>query len=333
MIATKIAIADKFVRGLRKGVNLRKEEEGWVIAYRCATEEPETSTSQQRRVFVMTQQEAEKAGIVVTGMDWLSTSHASINCFRKEVVFNSSSAVSFKYKRTRNVVLPKVISAMKLVSYSTREYTDVFPNELPRLPPHKKIDFSIELESDTVPISRGPYRMAPTELKLQGATIFFKIDLCSGYHQLRIRDSDVLKTVFRFRYRHYEFIVMSFGLKNASVVFMDLMNKVFKDFLDTFVIGVSIDQTKIEAATSWPRPSTASESLPCESSFQNLKQKLVTALFLIVSNGFESFVIYSDAYKKGLGCILMQQGKVVAYASRQLKSHEQNYPIHDLSWQ
>ncbi|KAA0067013.1 pol protein [Cucumis melo var. makuwa] len=68
----------------------------------------------------------------------------------------------------------------------------------------------------------------------------------------------------------------------------------------------------------------------CESSFQELKRKLVSAPVLTVPDGSGSFVIYSDASKKGLGCVLMQQGKVVAYASRQLKSHEQNYPIHNL---
>ncbi|KAL0541683.1 hypothetical protein IC582_021738 [Cucumis melo] len=259
--------------------------------------------------------------------------------------------------------------------------------------------------------------------QLQRATVFSKIDLRSGYHQLRIRDSDIPKTAFRSRYEHYEFIVMSFGLTNAPTVFMDLMNRVFKDFLDTFVIvfiddiliyskteaeheehlhqvletlranrlyakfskcefwlkkvsflghvvsseGVSADPAKIEAVTNWPRSSTVNEirsflgladyyrrfvedfsriaspltqltrkgtpfvwSLVCESSFQELKQKLVTAPVLTVPDGSESFVIYSDASKKGLGCVMMQQGKVVAYASRQLKSHEQNYPTHDL---
>ncbi|KAA0056808.1 ty3-gypsy retrotransposon protein [Cucumis melo var. makuwa] len=228
--------------------------------------------------------------------------------------------------------------------------------------------------------------------QLQGATIFSKIDLRARHHQLRIRDSDIPKTAFRSRYGHYEFIVMSFCLTNAPAVFMDLMNKVFKDFLDTFVIvfiddiliyskteaeheehlhqvletlranklyskfskcefwlkkvsflghvvsseGVSVDPANIEAITSWPRPSTVSEIrsflglAACESSFQELKQKLVSAPVVLVPDGSGSFVIYSDALKKRLGCVLMQQSKVVAYASRQLKSHEQNYPTHDL---
>ncbi|KAA0051719.1 pol protein [Cucumis melo var. makuwa] len=451
---------------------------------------------------------------VILGMDWLSANHANIDCFGKEVVFNPPSGASFKFRGADMVCIPKVISAMKaskLLSQGTwgilasvvdirepevslsselvvREYPDVFPDKLPGLPPLREVDFAIELEPGTAPISRAPYRMAPAELKelkvqlqelldkgfirpsvspwgapvlfvkkkdgsmrlcidyrelnkvtvkncyplpriddlfdqLQGATVFSKIDLRSGYHQLRFRDSDIPKTAFRLRYGHYEFIVMSFGLTNAPAVFMDLMNRVFKDFLDSFVIvfiddiliyskteaeheehlhqvletlranklyakfskcefwlrkvtflghvvsseGVSVDPAKIEAVTNWPRPSTVSEirsflglagyyrrfvedfsriaspltqltregtpfvwSPTCESSFQKLKQKLVTAPVLTVPDGSGSFVIYSDASKKGLGCVLMQQGKVVAYASRQLKSHEQNYPTHDL---
>ncbi|KAL4030335.1 hypothetical protein IC575_008571 [Cucumis melo] len=170
---------------------------------------------------------------------------------------------------------------------------------------------------------------------------------------------------------------MSFGLTNAPAVFMDLMNRVFKEFLDSFVIvfiddiliyskteaeheehlhqvletlranqlyakfskcefwlkkvtflghvvsseGVSVDPAKIEAVTNWPRPSTHAAAL--------LELKKLVAHGL-QCRWFGNFVIYSDASKKGLGCVLMQQGKVVAYASRQLKVHEQNYPTHDL---
>ncbi|KAA0025367.1 gag protease polyprotein [Cucumis melo var. makuwa] len=128
---------------------------------------------------------------VILGMDWLAANHASIDCSRKEVAFNPPSLASFKFKGEGSTSLPKVIIAMrasKLLSQGTwsilasvvdtrevdvslssepvvRDYPDVFPEELPGLPPHKEIEFAIELEPDTVPISRAPYRMTPADLK------------------------------------------------------------------------------------------------------------------------------------------------------------------------
>ena len=259
--------------------------------------------------------------------------------------------------------------------------------------------------------------------QLQGAQVFSKIDLRSGYHQLKIKTADVPKTAFRTRYGHYEFLVMPFGLTNAPAAFMDLMNRVFKPFLDKFVVvfiddiliysksveehenhlrivlqllqekklyaklkkcefwldsvaflghvvskdGIAVDPKKVEAVVEWNRPNSVTEirsflglagyyrrfvegfshlAMPltrltqkgakfewtgkCEESFQELKKRLVSAPILTIPSGSGGFTIYSDASRKGLGCVLMQHGKVVAYASRQLKPYEQNYPTHDL---
>ncbi|TYK19512.1 ty3-gypsy retrotransposon protein [Cucumis melo var. makuwa] len=351
-------------------------------------------------------------------MDWLSANYASIDCSRKEVVFNPPSAASFKFKGAGTVVLPKVISALKankLLNQSTwsilasvvdtrepevslsfepvvREYPDVFPNELPRLLPSREINYATELELDTIPISRAPYRMALAELKelkkkdgsmhlcidyrelnkvtvknryplpkiydlfdqLQGATVFSKIDLRSDYHQQRIRDSDIPKTAFYSRYGHYAFIMMSFGLINAHAVFHGLDEQGVSGFLrHACYSSISWFNPRqrpsmrnicikfwglFELISCMPSfPSTQQRlklllvdldrlplvSLACESSFQKLKKKLVSTLVLTVPDGSGSFMIYSDASKKGLGCVLMQQGKanVVADALSRKVAH------------
>ncbi|XP_070007576.1 uncharacterized protein [Nicotiana sylvestris] len=136
-----------------------------------------------------------------------------------------------------------------------REFADVFPSDILGIPPDRDINFCINLAPGTQPISIPPYRMDLKELKdhleellakgfvrpsvslldapvLFGARVFSKIDLRSRYYQLKIPDSDVLKTAFRTRYGHYEFLVMSFGLTNALAAFMNLMNRVFKHYID-----------------------------------------------------------------------------------------------------
>ncbi|WMV29429.1 hypothetical protein MTR67_022814 [Solanum verrucosum] len=107
---------------------------------------------------------------------------------------------------------------------------EVFPTDYPGMPPDKDINFCIDLEPGTHPISIPLYRMDP------GASVFSKIDLWSGYHPLKIRPEGVPKMAFRTRYGHYEFLVMSFGLTNAPAAFMSLMNWVFEPFMDSFVI-------------------------------------------------------------------------------------------------
>ncbi|GJR84084.1 putative reverse transcriptase domain-containing protein [Tanacetum coccineum] len=259
--------------------------------------------------------------------------------------------------------------------------------------------------------------------QLQGSSVYSKIDLRSGYHQLRVREEDILKTAFRTRYGHYEFQVMPFGLTNAPAVFMDLMNRVCKPYLDKFVIvfiddiliysknkqeheehlklilellkkeelyakfskcefwipkvqflghvidsqGIYVDPAKIESIKDWASPKSPTEihqflglvgyyrrfikgflkmAKPMtkltqkkvkfewgdkqEIVFQLLKQKLYSALILALPEGSEDFIVYCDASIKGLGAVLIQREKVIAYASRQLKIYKKNYMTHDL---
>ncbi|GKD58403.1 putative reverse transcriptase domain-containing protein [Tanacetum coccineum] len=237
--------------------------------------------------------------------------------------------------------------------------------------------------------------------QLQGLSVYSKIDMQSGYHQLRIKEEDILITAFRTRYGHFVFHVMPFGLTNAPVVFMDLMNRDEEEhgkhlkiilellkkerlyakfskcgfWLDSVQFlghvidrsGVHVDPAKIEAIKSWAAPTTLTEvrqflrlvgyyrkfiegfsliSKPLtkltqkdkkcewekeeEEAFQTIKQKLCSAPTLAFPEGTKDFMVYCDASLKGFGAVLMQREKVIVYASRQLKVHEENYTTHDL---
>ncbi|GKC15043.1 putative reverse transcriptase domain-containing protein [Tanacetum coccineum] len=155
--------------------------------------------------------------------------------------------------------------------------------------------------------------------QLQGSSVYSKIDLRSGYHQLRVREEDISKTAFRTRYGHYEFQFLVNVIDNK---------------------GIHVDPAKIESVKDWASPKTPTEIQEGQSfewgdkqeaAFQLLKQKLCSAPILALPEGSEDFIVYCDASIKGLGAVLMQREKVISYASRQLKIHEKtSYTTHDL---
>ncbi|GJS41499.1 putative nucleotidyltransferase, ribonuclease H [Tanacetum coccineum] len=390
---------------------------------------------------------------VVIVMDWLSKYHARIICDKKVVhilidgktliiqgdqsetrlslisCIKTERYISRGYQVFVAQVMEKKSAEKRLEDIPVvREFLEVFPEDLPGLPPVRQVEFQIDLIPGAAPVARAPYRLAPSEMQelsdqlqeladrgfirpstspwgapvlfvkkkdgsfrmcidyrelnkltiknryplpriddlfdqFQGSSVYSKIDLRSDYHQLRVRDEDIPKIAFRIRYGHYEFQVMPFGLTNAPAMFMDLMNCVYKPYLFKFVIvfiddiliysrnkeeradhlriilellkkvklyakfskcdfwisivqflghvidsqGIHVEPAKIKAVKNWASPTTPTKA-----------------------RRNDDFVVYCDASHQGLGAMLMQREKVIAYASRQLKPNEENYTTHDL---
>ena len=260
---------------------------------------------------------------IILGMDWLFDNQIILNCAEKSVVFSNHEIL---LKPSENPNLKNELQGYLLLSSMesneevnlknkvvVQNFPEVFPDDIPGLPPNREIEFSIDLIPGTGPISIAPYRMSPSELtelkkqleellekqfirpsvspwgapillvkkkdgsfrlcidyrqlnkyaiknkyplpriddlidQLRGASVFSKIDLRSSYHQIRVKAEDIPKTAFRTRYGHYEYQVMPFGVTNAPAIFMDYMNRIFRPFLDSFVV-VFIDDILIYSKT------------------------------------------------------------------------------------
>ncbi|GJY62162.1 putative reverse transcriptase domain-containing protein [Tanacetum coccineum] len=315
------------------------------------------------------------------------------------------------------------------------DFPEVFPEDLPGLPPPRQVEFRIDLVPGAAPVARAPYRLAPSEMRelsvqlqellekgfihlssspwgapvlfvkkkdgsfrmcidyrelnkltikkryplpridnlfdqLQGSSVYSKIDLRLGYHLLRIKEEDIPITAFRTRYGQFEFQLRPFLFIDDILVYskdeeeyekhlkiiLELLKKerLYAKFskcdfwLDSIQFlghvidrsGVHVDPTKIKAIKSWATPTMPTEldkkdkkyewEKEEKEAFQTLKQKLCSAPILALPEGTKDFMVYYNASLKGYGAVLMQREKVIAYASRQLKVHEENYTTHDL---
>ncbi|GJS63830.1 putative reverse transcriptase domain-containing protein [Tanacetum coccineum] len=284
---------------------------------------------------------------VIIGMDWLSRYDAAILCGKKKVRIPLEGK-TLVIEGDRNNSRLKIVSYIKAQKYIEkgyelflaqvteqeskekrledvpviRDFLEVFPDELPGLSPRRQVEFRIDLIPGAAP--------------LHGSSVYSKIDLHFGYHQLRIREEDIPITVFRTRYGHYEFRVMPFGLTNAPAIFMDLMNRVCKPYLDEFVIvfidGILILSKNKEEHGEHLRTILnllRSEKLYAKFSKCDFWLDSVAPI-LSLPKGSEDFIMYCDASLKGFGAVLMQRAKVIAYASRQHRKNKENYTTHDL---
>jgi hypothetical protein len=429
---------------------------------------------------------------VLLGMNWMTQHQVSLDISSRIVKIDSPEYEPIiLYLPQREYINSCTYAATEIKLKDIPivcEYPDIFPDDLPGMPPDRDIEFIIELQPGTAPISRRPYRMPPNELaelkiqlqdlldkgfirrsaspwgcpalfvkkkdnslrlcvdyrppnavtiknkyplpridilfdQLARAKVFSKIDLCSGYHQIKIRPSDIPKMAFSTQYGLYEYLVMSFGLTNAPAYFMYLMNSVFMQELDKFVVvfideilvysknpedhakhlhvilqrlrdhhlyakfskcefwldtmkflghtisgdGISVDPSKVQEVMDWKPPTSVHQirsflglagyyryfipdfsriakpmtellkkgvkfswDQKCEDAFHTLRDHLTTAPVLAQPDVSKPFDIYCDASGTGLGCVLMQDNRVIAYASQALRVHEQNYPTHDL---
>ncbi|GJQ90268.1 putative reverse transcriptase domain-containing protein [Tanacetum coccineum] len=364
---------------------------------------------------------------VIIGMDWLTKYQAVIDCAKKIVRIPFGSEILIFHgdgSRNKRGTRLNIISCTKAQKYVlqgchvflahitvketgdkskkkqledvpiVKNFPEVFPEDLPGLPPTRQVEFHIDLVPGAAPVARAPYRLAPSEMKeladqlqelsdkgfirpssspwgapvlfvkkkdgslrmcidyrelnkltvknryplpriddlfdqLQGSSVYSKIDLRSGYHQLKVREEDISKTAFRTRYGHYEFQVtpkstLPFGLENAP-----LASKEHEEHLK-IITGVveergmlyaNFPQCEFGFHKGFQRLHTNDVATQKkvkfewgdkqEAAFQLLKKKLCSAPILALPEGSEDFIVYCDASKKGLGAVLMQRGKVV----------------------
>ncbi|GJU51010.1 putative reverse transcriptase domain-containing protein [Tanacetum coccineum] len=275
---------------------------------------------------------------VIVGMDWMAEHRAEVVCYEKYIRVpygNDMLIIQGERSGVKNESRLEVISSIRTQKYIdqgcqvfliqmmkeeeteiperriedvpvVRDFPEVFPEDLPGLPPTRQVEFHIELIPGAAPVARAPYRLAPAEMK----------ELAEQLKELSDKG----------------FIRPSSSPWGAPILFVKKKDGSFHFAKDQHLLDWALKiRVKNWASQLFLRDSQVLRSgEEQEEAFQLLKQKLCVAPILALPEGSEDFVVYCDASIKGLGAVLMQRMKVIAYASRQLKIHEKNYTTHDL---
>nr|GEU91994.1 putative reverse transcriptase domain-containing protein [Tanacetum cinerariifolium] len=345
-----------------------RNAQGWVYAIRNAEKNRNAPINPESNV--------------ITGTFLLNNHYASI-------LFDTGTGRSFISIAFSSLTFMAQISAKKKEEKSEGkqfkdvpivwDFPEVFPEDLPGLPPARPVEFQIDLIPGAAPVARAPYRLAPSEMKIQ--YLFqdrFEIRLSPTQSaRTRYSKNGIPNSVWSLRVPSY-----AIRVNKRTRGFVDLMNRVCKPYLDKFVIvfiddiliyskdekdheehlkailellkgeklyakfskckfwiskvqflghvidsrGILVDPAKIESIKYWSSPKMTTKIRQ----FLGLVGYYRSAPILALPEGSKDFVVYCDASHKGLGAVLMQREKVIAYASRQLKIHETNYTTHDL---
>ncbi|GKA63295.1 putative reverse transcriptase domain-containing protein [Tanacetum coccineum] len=278
---------------------------------------------------------------VIIGMDWLSNYKAEIICHEKVVRIPLPDGKVLRVvgerleEKARLLMSAKASDKKQEEIVMVRDFPEVFPDDLSGLPPIREIEFQIELIPRATPVAKSPYRLAPSEMEELSGQIKELQDKCfirpssspwgvpENVEHLRL----VLELLKKEK-MYAKFSKCEFWLREVQ-------------FLGHVINGnrIHVDPSKIEAVKNWKAPRTPTEvSLFLRlagyyrrfiENFSKIDKSLTILTQKTLPDGPKYFVVYCDASEIGLGYVLMQRGKVIAYASRQLKILEKNYTTHD----